>query len=230
MKVTQQFSLCLKTASLLTALEAAMAAVSGPRSLPPFNSPPSLLLSSSSVTDTAPGPFFFFSLARIEDSLSGNGGISSRTVAWVNIEDKVRELPTSDKNTLFRVYGQHIPQEHDCRTPGCYHIFKARSKIFKTVSVVQNQDSSSAPEVKVFLWAPVCAHLHFHYGPETLINILLLETNLNLKNRKKLLGAKSSQFGGGWGRRESSQKCMYLMKNKRCNWEYLLTTVIVCTC
>lgn len=67
--------------SLLTALEAAMAAVSGPRSLPPFNSPPSLLLSSSSVTDTAPGPFFFFNLAKIDDSLSGKGGISSRTVA-----------------------------------------------------------------------------------------------------------------------------------------------------
>lgn len=35
----------------------------------------------SSMSGSFPGPFFFFSLARIEDSLSGNGGISSRTVA-----------------------------------------------------------------------------------------------------------------------------------------------------
>lgn len=81
LKATHQFCLFVNTESLLTALEAAMAVVSGPRSPPPFNSPPSLLLSSSSVTDTAPGPFFFFSLARIDDSLSGKGGISSRTVA-----------------------------------------------------------------------------------------------------------------------------------------------------
>ncbi|TNN34192.1 hypothetical protein EYF80_055642 [Liparis tanakae] len=56
-----------------------MPAASGPRSPPPFSSPPSLLLSSSSVADTAPGPFFFFSLAKMDDSLSGKGGISSRT-------------------------------------------------------------------------------------------------------------------------------------------------------
>lgn len=72
-----------KKQRLLTALEAAIADASGPRSPPPFNSPLSLLPSSSSVTDTAPGPFFFFSLARIDDSLSGNGGISSKTVALV---------------------------------------------------------------------------------------------------------------------------------------------------
>ena len=40
----------------------------------------SRLASSRSVTVL--GPFFFLSLARIEDSRSGNGGISSRTVAW----------------------------------------------------------------------------------------------------------------------------------------------------
>ncbi|KAF3833208.1 hypothetical protein F7725_026873 [Dissostichus mawsoni] len=33
------------------------------------------------MSGTLPGPFFFFSLARMEDSLSGNGGISSSTVA-----------------------------------------------------------------------------------------------------------------------------------------------------
>lgn len=71
----------MKKQSWFTAFEAATAAVSGPRSLPPFSSLPSLLLSSSSVTDTAPGPFFFLSLARIDDSRSGKGGISSRTVA-----------------------------------------------------------------------------------------------------------------------------------------------------
>lgn len=35
----------------------------------------------SSIPGRFPGPFFFFSLAKIEDSLSGKGGISSKTVA-----------------------------------------------------------------------------------------------------------------------------------------------------
>lgn len=35
----------------------------------------------SSISGRFPGPFFFFSLAKIDDSLSGNGGISSKTVA-----------------------------------------------------------------------------------------------------------------------------------------------------
>lgn len=66
----------------LTALDAAMVELSTPLSPPPLSSPPSLFPSSSSFTDTAPGPFFFFSLARMDDSLSGNGGISSSTVAY----------------------------------------------------------------------------------------------------------------------------------------------------
>lgn len=48
-------------------------------STPPFTSVCSFFPSSISVF--VPGPFFFLSLARIEDSRSGNGGISSRTVA-----------------------------------------------------------------------------------------------------------------------------------------------------
>ena len=35
------------------------------------------------VWAAAPSGAFFFSLARIEDSLSANGGISSKTVAYV---------------------------------------------------------------------------------------------------------------------------------------------------
>lgn len=42
---------------------------------------PLTLRRTSSISGRFPGPFFFFSLAKIEDSLSGNGGISSKTVA-----------------------------------------------------------------------------------------------------------------------------------------------------
>lgn len=38
----------------------------------------------SSMSGRWPGPFFLFSLARMDDSLSGNGGISSKTVACVD--------------------------------------------------------------------------------------------------------------------------------------------------
>lgn len=56
-------------------------ALAGAGSGPPLTSALlSRLASSRSVTVF--GPFFFLSLARMEDSRSGNGGISSRTVAW----------------------------------------------------------------------------------------------------------------------------------------------------
>lgn len=40
-----------------------------------------------------PDPFFFFSLARMEDSLSGNGGISSKTVACRDGEEGQSSTP-----------------------------------------------------------------------------------------------------------------------------------------
>lgn len=42
---------------------------------------PLTFLRASLMSGRLPGPFFLFSLARIDDSLSGNGGISSKTVA-----------------------------------------------------------------------------------------------------------------------------------------------------
>lgn len=103
--------------SWFTALEAATAAVSGPRSLPPFNSPPSLLLSSSSVTDTAPGPFFFLSLARIDDSLSGKGGISSSTVAW-----KEPEIKAANRKYKTECFKQDIQQHSNTALAVATHI------------------------------------------------------------------------------------------------------------
>lgn len=47
---------------------------------------PLTFLRASSMSGRLPGPFFLFSLARIEDSLSGNGGISSKTVAYGGTE------------------------------------------------------------------------------------------------------------------------------------------------
>lgn len=89
----------------LTALEAAMTDGSGPRSPAPFNSPLSLLPSSSSVTETAPGPFFFFSLARIDDSLSGNGGISSKTVAWEKGDQNLCKWNSFTRLSLIKAGG-----------------------------------------------------------------------------------------------------------------------------
>lgn len=45
----------------------------------------------SSISGRFPGPFFFFSLAKIDDSLSGNGGISSKTVACRQILLKMNQ-------------------------------------------------------------------------------------------------------------------------------------------
>lgn len=56
-------------------------ALAGAGSGPPLTSAPRSRLPSSRPV-TVLGPFFFLSLARMDDSRSGNGGISSRTVAW----------------------------------------------------------------------------------------------------------------------------------------------------
>lgn len=54
----------------------------------------------SSMSGRLPGPFFFFSLARIEDSLSGKGGISSKTVACWGPERARRHWEALERHLL----------------------------------------------------------------------------------------------------------------------------------
>lgn len=78
----------------------------------------SFLISSRSVT--VPGPFFFFSLANIEDSLSGKGGISSNTVALpLGKKEKVLVKLQRKSQTNFWVFEETHP----------YRLHKAKAEV-----------------------------------------------------------------------------------------------------